>query len=198
MPIGGILCLTLVLSGIPAGGASEVDRLRARLALVREGVLFLELREDALSLQAAGWEVKRIPATSLGWGKRRPIGVSRVKDLQSARPIPETVMDSSRLAEAEDVTASVSTLDQIIGVEEMPDTFLVRFEEGGLWLVEPGGWVGPRQWLGDRLLSWKVLGYLLGALIRGERLEVLFVTTDRESARRIFWILRHSDLPVIR
>lgn len=190
----GVIVLLLTMSTLAAppveSSPAESSVLSDRLALIKEGNPFLELGEETIAIYVAGWKVKEFAATihQITVGERT--GVTAVDEVIPLSPPRRVVLDSAVLAqEAADPTGDVASLDQIIGVDEMPSIFLVRFDDGTVWLVNFRGWQGfSNAWSKSRL-QWQVLLDVSGRLFRDGRARTRFVEMEPQNARELFWVL---------
>ncbi len=189
----------LMLLSLFSGGDQDPDpaRLSARLELLRHGGVYVESTGDALEVYAGGWKVQRFPARIVEITRGKPAGVSQVDELVPLEPAPAAIIDSEQVAaEAGDTDADVSTLEQIIGVEKMPETFVAYFDDGSIWVVNPGDWVGfSRLWKKGEL-QLKMARHLFWQAVELEGFRISFVSLDPDSARRLYWILE-DGMPVV-
>ena len=113
-----------------------------------------------------------------------------VDEVVPLNPPRRVVLDSAALAEqAQDPSADVGSLDQIIGVDEMPDVYLVRFDDGSVWLVNFQGWRGfVEAWAKSRL-QFGVLLKEADRLFRDGKVRARFLEMSNDSARELFWVL---------
>ncbi|GAB4111454.1 MAG: hypothetical protein Kow001_12900 [Acidobacteriota bacterium] len=177
----------------PAGAVnSEEARLKLRIELARKNSLFLEHRADAVEVLAAGWKLKRFGHTGFQVGRYRPPRLTRVVEVLPLEPPPQKVLDVGS-AEAPDPSGTAGSLEDIVGVEQMPDIFVVRFDDGTTWMVEGERWPGLWLWARKRLLRLR----LEWANLRAEHPAPLwFMKTEPASARHLYWILQ-KDFQVI-
>ncbi|MFZ0427589.1 MAG: hypothetical protein WAO20_05705 [Acidobacteriota bacterium] len=187
----------LSLLSAPNEEAPTPARLSARLELMRQGGVFLESTDDALEVYAGGWKVQRIPARILEISRGKSVAAGQVRELVPLVPVPAVIIDSEEVAaDAGDTNADVSTLDQIIGVDKMPDSYLVYFDDGSIWIVNPGSWFGiSRIWRKGKL-QFQVARQLADQVIGRDGLRLSFLTMDEASARHLYWILEEG-LPVL-
>ena len=187
-----VLFLTIgILAGSPAAAAdADPSLLSDRLALIKEGHPFLEVEADAIVLYVAGWKVKEFPVSAhqVAIGDRSE--VTAVADVIPLNPPRRLVLDSAVLAEeAQDTSADVSSLDQIIGVDEMPETYLVKFDDGTIWMVNFEGWQGLAQTWKKSRLQWQTLVDATGRLFHEGSVRARFLEMPSGSARELYWVL---------
>jgi hypothetical protein len=187
-----ILFLTIgLLRGAPVAAADAGPSLLShRLALIREGHIFLEVEEDAIAIYVAGWKVKEFPVSAhqIAIGDRSE--VTSVADVIPLNPPRRIVLDSAVLAEeAQDTSADVSSLDQIIGVDDMPEIYLVKFDDGTVWMVNFEGWQGlAKAWKKSRL-QWQTLLDATGGLFHKGIVRARFLEMPPDTARELYWVL---------
>lgn len=176
----------------PVAVHSEEARLKLRIELARKNSLFLEHRADAVEVLAAGWKLKRFAHTGVQVGRHSPPRLTRVVEVVPLEPPPQKVLDVGS-AEAPDPSGTAGSLEDIVGVEEMPDIFVVRFDDGTTWLVESERWPGVRLWARKRILRLRLEWANFRA---GHPSSLWFMRTDPISARHLYWILQ-KDFQVI-
>jgi hypothetical protein len=189
--------ILLSLSTASAEQGPDPARLSARLHLMRQGGVFLESSGDALEVFAGGWKVKRFPAHIVQISRGKPSGTSQAAELAPVNPVPAVVIDSAEVAgEAEDTDADVSTLDQIIGVDKMPDAYVAYFDDGSIWVVNPGDWFGfSRLWRKGKL-QFHMAARLVRQVIDEQGFRITFLSMDSAAARHLYWIL-DEQVPVV-
>lgn len=189
----------ILLSLLPASAEQGPDpaRLSARLELMKQGGVFLESTGDALEVFAGGWKVQRFPARIVEISRGKPVGTSEVEELTPVKPVPDVVIDSADVAgEAGNTDADVSTLDQIIGVDKMPDAYVAYFDDGSIWVVNPGQWLGlSRLWRKGKL-QFRMADRLVHQVIGEKGFKISFVSMEPEAARRLYWILEEG-MPIV-
>lgn len=164
----------------------EAARLRLRSELSRQNKLFVEHRADAVEVLAAGWKLKRFRHDGLRYGPDRPVRLTQVAEVNPLAHPPERVLDVGSM-EAPDPSGTAGSKEEIVGVEQMPDVFVVRFDDGTVWLVWTERWGGVGWWLKKHLLQIR----LLTAVWRAEESAPLWIMrTDPESARHLYWVLQ--------
>lgn len=191
------LFLSISLLAGPAFAAADPSVLSQRLSLIKEGHPFLEVEEAAIGIYVAGWKVKELPASihQIAIGERSE--VTSVAQVIPLNPPRRVVLDSAVLAEeAQDTSADVSSLDQIIGVDEMPEIYMVNFDDGTVWMVNFQGWQGlSKAWKKSRL-QWQLLLDASGRLFHEESVRARFLEMPSDSARELFWVLE-KDVKVL-
>lgn len=192
--------ITFLMLSLFAGAVEEpadLPRLSARVELLKQGGVYLESTSDALEVYAGGWKVQRFPATILEISRGKPAGASQVEELAPLVPAPSAVIDSEKVAaESSDTNSDVSTLDQIIGVDKMPDTYIAYFDDGTIWVVNPGDWVGfGRLWEKGKL-QLRMARHLFRQALDLEGFKICFLSMDPASAQHLYWILEEGT-PVV-
>jgi hypothetical protein len=189
--------IVLSLFSAPSEQGPDPARLSARLQLMKQGGVFLETTNDGLEVFAGGWKVQRFPAHVIEISRGKPAGVSQVEALTPVKPVPNVVIDSEEVAEeAGDTNADVSTLDQIIGVDKMPESYVAYFDDGSIWVVNPGDWLGVSRLWRKGKLQFQVVSRLVREIIDREGFKVSFVSMDPAAARHLYWILE-GQMPVV-
>ncbi len=175
----------------------DASRLAARLELLRRGGVYLESTENALEVYAGGWKVRRFPARILEVSRGKATGVSQVEELMPLDPTPTAIIDSEKIAsESGNTDSDVSTLDQIIGVDKMPETYLAYFDDGSIWVVNPGEWIGLSRLWRKGELQFRMARYLFRRAVDLEGFKISFLSMDPESAQHLYWILEER-IPVV-
>jgi hypothetical protein len=182
--------LTATVEPVPENPVAARLQLRAELARGRQ--LFLEHSPGALVVQAAGWELKRFSHTGFLHGTARPVRLTRVTEIEPLDPPPERVMDVGSM-EAPDPSGTAVSQEEIVGVEQMPDVFVVRFDDGTVWLVWADEWGGVGEWLSTLLLRVRLR---IAAWRAADPAPHWSMQTDPRSARHLYWMLQ-KDLQVI-
>ncbi len=189
-----VLFLTIsFLAGLADAAAADPSALSQRLALIKEGHRFLEVEEESIAIYVAGWRVKEFPAlihqVAIGEGNE----VTVVDEVIPLDPPRRVVLDSAAMAEeAQDTSADVSSLDQIIGVDEMPEMYVVKFDDGTIWMVNFEGWRGlSAAWKKSRL-QLRLLLDVAGRLLRDGSVRARFFEIPPKSARELFWVLENG------
>ncbi len=191
----GLILLSLFSASAEPG--PDPARLSARLDLMKQGGVFLESTGDALEVFAGGWKVQRFPAQIVEIERGKPVGASEIEELTPIKPVPDVVIDSEEVAaEAGDTDADVSTLDQIIGVDKMPDAYVAYFDDGSIWVVNPGHWLGFSQLWRKGKLQFRMAGRLVHRVIDEKGFKISFVSMEPAAARRLYWILEEG-MPVV-
>ncbi len=184
----GLLAVAPYTFGLDRHGAAQL--LRHRLELAAGSLPYLLITPEATAIYVKGIPVKRLPireATGLGQGKSRASQVVTVVPVTPVRKIllraDEPQFDSTR-----------PSPEEAVGVEDMPEAFLVELEDGSLLYVRSGNWHGVTYWLREKILQLRLTWSYLGALLKGN-LSASLVQLEMDGfwARRLFWTLQKGS-----
>lgn len=194
--IGRSILILLPFGGAVLGETPEVHpeaaRLQIRTQLAREARLYVELKASSVTVSAAGWDQMEFTQAAEWSGPKRPIRLTKVSEVEPLQPPPERVLDVGDMS-APDPSGTASSLEDIVGVDQMPEIFLVRFDDGTAWLVRSEDWGG---W-GNRVRgNWLQLKLLVSQWLAEDPAPLVFLATDAVSARHLYWLLQ-KDFPVI-
>ena len=120
--------------------------------------------------------------------------MSRVSSAHTYQEVRQVVEQVDEIVE--DTTGSVSSLDEIVGLGDMPDRYFVCLEDGSVLLVSgdtPGGLVDWARW---RFLTNKAAGTYLLERFRSVPCKFLQIEMSSQAARELYWVLRPGT-PVI-
>ncbi len=171
---------------------SEEARLKLRIELARKSRLFLEHHAEAVEVLAAGWKLKRFRHHGIQIGPRRSPRLTRVLEVLPLDPPPQKVLDVGSV-EAPDPSGTAGSLEDIVGVDQMPHIFVVRFDDGTTWMVDTDRWPGAWLWIRKRLLRFRLEWENFWA---ADPAPLWFMETDPVSAQHLYWILQ-KDFVVI-
>ena len=184
----GFLALGPFAMGLDREGA--VQRLRDRLELAAGSLPYLLITPKAIAIYVRGIPVKRLPirgATGLGQGRSR---ASEVVAIVPVTPVREILLR----ADEPGFDSTRPSPEKTVGVEDMPEAFLLKLEDGSLFYVTSGAWHGVLYWLREKTVQMRLTSSYLGSLLRGN-LSASLIQLEMESfwARRLFWTLQEGS-----
>ncbi len=168
----------------------STQRLRHRLELAAESLPYLVITPEATAIYVKGVAVKRLPireASGLSQGKSR---TSQVATVVPVAPVRKIVLRANELR----LDATRSSPKDTVGVEDMPEEFVVGLEDGSLFYVRSGIWHGVTYWLRGKILQFRLTWSYLGSLLKGN-LSASLIQLEMEGfwARRLFWTLQEGS-----
>ncbi len=192
--LGSWILATLTLSACQSASEDPglaVARLRGQVSLARSGTAYVLAQPDALILLVKGVELKRFPVRRL-WGHRPDAAVSRVVDRIPAVGPPQVTVDAQRAARQFDKVGSVASKDEIVSVQDMPETFLVRFSDGSQWWISSDHWEGPAHAVRKQFLQYRAGFHWLWTRATSPSAKTTIYRVDRPVAQQLFWIIREE------
>jgi hypothetical protein len=169
-----------------ADTSSQETRLNARADLSRQGQLFLERTDGTIEVFGGGWKLKSFQVASSVTDDGHPVRITRVLEIVPDRTPPSRVIDVGSI-EAPDPSGSAEDPDEIVGVEEMPAGFRVRFDDGTVWVLSSSRF-------GNILAEGRGLWERIRHQFQDDTppLNLVFLRTDSTSARHLFWIIQQE------
>ncbi len=175
----------------------EIELLRSQLTLAKEKRAYLQLEAAAILVFVKGVEVERLPVSRI-IGSSPGAQISRIVSRVPAVPLPKVVVNSEEVAAAveKDTLGSVASVDEIVSVDDMPDTYMVELSDGSTWFVGSDRWDGVRNWSLKKVLQYRAAFRAARSLLTRSGGGLTVFHAEPEIARRLFWILR-DDMGVI-
>lgn len=192
-----LVALWLVGPVTSLGAARDAELLRSHIALAKERRAYLQLEEGAILVYVKGVKLERLPVRRV-LGPSPGTSVARVTARVSAVPLPKVVVDSEEVAAAaeKDRLGSVSSLDEIVSVNDMPETYMVELSDGSTWYVTSEEWTGVVDWTLKKLFQYRVAFRSAREWITHDGAALTVLNVEPRIARRLFWLLR-EDMGVI-
>ncbi|MFB3903451.1 MAG: hypothetical protein ACE15E_08360 [Acidobacteriota bacterium] len=165
-----------------------------RLQLAQQPQAYLEIGEETLTAYMKGMEVKRFPITRAQLSSRGQPRLSRVATKTPAVQTREVIVKVERVSA--DPSETVSSPDEIVSVNDMPETFALRLEDGSIFFITGNASDGllnryRKEWLKFRVGCAFLSRQLLHRPVRAGVIEM-----EPQAARHLFWLLR-SQMGVI-
>ncbi len=162
------------------------DRLlEAQLELAREDRVYVLLERDRVRAFLRGLEVQTLPLESHDILGTSPSSSARL-DLLIPK-LPEKVVVGC--AGCDDFTGTTSLEDRI-GLQDMPANFLAILGDGTCWLVlSESGWSPSALWTSSYWRS-RLLIHYLRSVISGGQGQLLVTRMQSEDARALYWTLQ--------
>lgn len=194
-PLTGISLLFLFAGNLPrAQTEGSVRLLEYHLELARGSRAYVHLAPEAVTVYVRAIQVKRLPVTEARGLSPQIPRLSRVGVRTPGFPLKEVVVRVG--APPVDPSDTVSSLQEIVGVDDMPDTFSVELADGSVLFVTSTAAVGFVNGFRRLMLRGQVtLSYLWKrAWARPARL--IQLKLESPWARHLYWLLQ-EDLGVI-
>ncbi len=175
----------------------DLELLKSHITLAKEGRAYLQLEPGAILVFVKGVKVERLPVERI-LGSPPGTVISRIVARVSAIPLPKVVVDSEEVAAAaeKDTLGSVASVDEIVSVEDMPETYMVALSDGSTWYISAEQWDGVGNWSRKKLLQYRVAFRAARQWLSGGRGGPTVFHAEPRIARRLFWLLR-DDMGVI-
>lgn len=183
---------------------NELQQLRLRLEIASEERAYIQLLPQEIRISFKDMDVKSLPLERFeATGNSRP-RLARVEALQPVFPVEGVVKvvslpeggTAAEEADLGDKTATVSSVDDIVSVGEMPGTYVIRLSDGSFIYVtsdrESGLLQAPRIVLFQLRL---VYGYLWKRT-RDASVRAIRIRMAGEDAQALYWMLK-TDTGVI-
>ncbi len=167
---------------------SDPVLLSYRLQLAQQSQAYLELNEDALTAYIKGMEVKRFPITR---AQLTSHGRPRLSKMASKTAAVET---RQVIVKVEQVSANpsdtVSSPDEIVSVEDMPETFALRLQDGSIFFITGNAREGFVNGYRKEWLKVQVGCAFLYRQLRHRPVRAGVIEMEPQLARQLFWLLR--------
>lgn len=187
-----ILLLSNLLLATPCANGLNRDQslevLRYRLDLAAQTAPYFHLTPTAAVIYLGGVAVKHLPVrTVAGLSQGR---YSKVQTLEPVEPIRKIVV---RADEAGFDPQEVSP-EETVGIDDMPEQFLVGLEDGSLVHVTTGARGGVCYWMKETFLKLRLAWSYMGALLK-DNLNASVIRLEMKDywARRLFWSLQEGS-----
>jgi hypothetical protein len=161
--------------------------LEYHLTLSGEPGAYLHVFDTDLTVFVKGLEVKRWQIL----GKRGPRlapRLSRVASWSSAIPPPRIVVQAEYLQE--NPADTVSSSEEIVAVDDMPETFTFELEDGTHFLVTSRASLGMAGTLRRRLFEMRTACSFLRARLRGQPASMMVLYLEKSPAQHLYWVLQ--------
>jgi hypothetical protein len=187
-----LVALVLILSVRPSlpdvRPTTDSVLLAYRLQLAVKGQVYLEIGDQALTAYVKGMEVKRFPIIRAQWSSQGRPCLSKVAAKTAALQTRQVVVKVEQISA--DPSETVSSPDEIVSVEDMPETFALRLEDGSVFFItgnEPDGFINGyrKEWLKVQVGCAFLYRQLLHRPGRAAIVEM-----DPQQARQLYWLLR--------
>jgi len=177
-------------SALPADTRPPVDHvlLGYRYQLAQQSQAYLEINEEALTAYMKGMEVKRFPIIRAQLSSHGRPRLSRVGSTTAALRTREVIVKVEQVSA--NPSDTVSSPDEIVSVEDMPETFALRLEDGSIFFITGNGRDGllngyRKEWLKVQVGCAFLYRQILHRPVRAGIIEM-----DPQMARHLFWLLR--------
>ena len=159
-----------------------------RLQLALQGQAYLEISDQALTAYMKGMEVKRFPIIRAQLSSHGQPRLSKVAAKTAALETRQVVVKVEQVSA--NPSDTVSSPDEIVSVDDMPETFALRLEDGSVFFItgnEREGFVNGyrKEWLKVQVGCAFLYRQLLHRPIRAGVIEM-----EPQQARHLFWLLR--------
>lgn len=168
--------------------SSDPVLLGYRLQLAQQPHAYLEIDEGALVAYLKGMEVKRFPivrAQLSSQGQRR---LSKVADKTAAIETRQVIVKVEHVSA--DPSETVSSPDEIVSVDDMPETFALRLEDGSVFYITGKASDGFLNGYRKEWLKVQVGWAFLSRQLRHRPVRAGIIEMEPQMARHLFWLLR--------
>lgn len=168
----------------------EVRRLEHHVELARKPKAYFQLTPAAVVVYMKGLEVKRLPVErSKGLNPNLP-ALAYIKSRMSAFPLRQVVVRHEYVPE--DPSATVASPEEIVSVDDMPDSFAFELDDGSFVLVTSGASVGFAGGVRKMMLRSRVLLSYLWRRLQRSSLRLILLRMDPPSARHFYWLVQEG------
>jgi len=182
------VCSWCSLWTFEVSAVSDPLLLSYRFQLAGQSQPYLEIKEDTLTAYMKGMEVKRFPVIRAQLTSQGRPRLSKVAAKTAALQTREVIVKVEQVSA--NPSDTVSSPDEIVSVEDMPETFALRLEDGSVFFITGNARQGivnryRKDWLKFRVGCSFLFRQLLHRPVRAGIIEM-----ESQSARHLFWLLR--------
>lgn len=182
----GCSCSLLATDPLPV--PLDPALLEYRLQLARQTAAYIEINEEAVTAYIKGMEVKRFPVARAQLSSRGRPRLSKVAAKTAALETRQVIVKVEQVSA--NPSDTVSSPDEIVSVDDMPETFALSLEDGSVFFITGNASDGVlnryrKEWLKCRVGCAFLLRQLLSQPVRAGVIEM-----EPQLARQLFWLLR--------
>lgn len=166
----------------------RLDVLRHRVTSGRTGRPFVTLRSEGITISIRNLDLKGLPLLEGRQIGPRDFRMSAVHSSHTFQEVKNVVEEVQEIVE--DTTGSVSSLDEIVGLNDMPDRYFVLLEDGSVLLVKGDTSLGVLDWIRWRWMVNVAVWEYLSERARLNPAKFCEVRLASQSARELYWVLR--------
>ncbi len=159
-----------------------------RLELALQPQPYLEITDQALTAYMKGMEVKRFPIIRAQWSWRGRLRLARVTTKTAALQTRQVVVKVEQVSA--NPADTVSSPDEIVSVDDMPETFALRLEDGSVFFITGNEREGLVNGYRKEWLKVQVGLAFLSRQLRHRPVRAGIIEMEPQQARHLFWLLR--------
>jgi hypothetical protein len=164
-----------------------VSVLEHHVTLAGEPRAYLHCFDNALAIFVKNLEVKRFPILKRE-GPPPPPRLSRIVSWNSAMAPPQVVVQAEYLQD--NPADTVTSLDEIVAVEDMPETFAIELEDGTHFFISSGASLGLTGTIRKKLFELTTAISFLRARLDKQPACMLVLYMEKASAQHLYWVLQ--------